>query len=269
LRDIQDNYQEEYRLYDLSALTLAVVHPLVIHFPCFAFPILFKKNLFNFQMKKEFENWDAIKDPQYGLSTVKKWRSLLGVMDNIYQQDPDDMEPYDRILWEVWMPRIRLAASRWTVREPDGMTSVLEAWRPILPQWILQSVLEQLIFPRLQDEVDAWNPLTDTVPIHSWLHPWLPLMGNFPLESVSYLTIFLCLGAMLEPLYGPIRHKLSNALMNWYPSDTSAKMILQPWLNVFSQAHMDGFLVKNILPKLSLCMLEFVINPQQQILGKI
>ena len=158
LRNIQDNYQEEYRLYDLSALAVAVVHPL---------------------MKKEFEVWNPLRDPYYGLSTVKRWRGLLGSMDRVYQQDPDDMDPFDRILWEVWMPRIRVAASTWTAREPDQMTSVLEAWRPILPQWIMQSALEQLIFPRLQDEVDAWNPLTDTVPIHSWLHPWLPLMGMF------------------------------------------------------------------------------------------
>ena len=23
-----------------------------------------------------------------------------------------------------------------------------------------------------------WNPLTDTTPIHTWLHPWLPPLGN-------------------------------------------------------------------------------------------
>lgn len=30
----------------------------------------------------------------------------------------------------------------------------------------------------MQAEVEAWNPLTDPVPIHSWIHPWLPLMGK-------------------------------------------------------------------------------------------
>lgn len=250
LRNIQDNYQEEYLLYDLSALAVAVVHPL---------------------MKKEFEGWNPLADPSYGLSTVKRWRGLLGTMDRVYLQDPDDMDPFDRILWEVWMPRIRVAANTWSAREPDQMTSVLEAWRPILPQWILQSTLDQLIFPRLQDEVSAWNPLTDTVPIHSWLHPWLPLMGTFASEDIDinnfHLYSFCLSGPTLEPLYAPIRHKLANALTNWHPSDSSAKMILQPWVSVFSQAHMDAFLTKNILPKLNLCMIELVINPQHQILG--
>jgi len=53
----------------------------------------------------------------------------------------------------------------------------LDAWKDLMPAWMLTHVLEQLIFPKLQAEVDAWNPLTDTVPIHAWIHPWLPLMG--------------------------------------------------------------------------------------------
>ena len=72
----------------------------------------------------------------------------------------------------------------------------------------------------------------------------------------------------LEPLYAPIRHKLSNALLNWHPSDVSAKMMLDPWKGVFREGHMDAFLLKNILPKLQLAMQEFVVNPHQQHLGK-
>ncbi len=74
-------------------------------------------------------------------------------------------------------------------------------------------------------------------------------------------------GDRLEPLYGPIRHKLANALTNWHPSDPSAKMILQPWIKVFSRGHMEAFLVKNIIPKLALVMQEFLINPHEQHLG--
>lgn len=82
-------------------------------------------------------------------------------------------------------------------------------------------------------QVDSWNPLTDTVPIHSWIHPWLPLMQ-----------------ARLEPLYSPIRSKLSSALQKWHPSDSSAKLILQPWKDVFTPGSWEAFMVKNIVPKL-------------------
>ena len=66
----------------------------------------------------------------------------------------------------------------WNVREPDPMIELLEAWKAVLPDWIIQNVLEQLVLPQLQANVEEWNPLTDTVPIHAWLHPWLPLMGR-------------------------------------------------------------------------------------------
>ena len=46
-------------------------------------------------------------------------------------------------------------------------------------------------------------------------------------------------------------------------------MILQPWVGVFQKGHMDAFIVKNIVPKLAMCLQDqFVINPHQQHLGK-
>ena len=67
--------------------------------------------------------------------------------------------------------------SQWNVRNPDALIEVLESWMPLLPPWMFQNILDQLVNPKLQMEVDRWNPLTDTMPIHAWLHPWLPLMG--------------------------------------------------------------------------------------------
>lgn len=83
--------------------------------------------------------------------------------------------------------------------------------------------------------MDNWNPLTDTVPIHSWIHPWLPLFQS-----------------RLEPLYPPIRSKLSHALQRWHPSDASARCILLPWKDVFTPGAWEAFMVKNIIPKLGL-----------------
>ena len=70
------------------------------------------------------------------------------------------------------------AFSQWNVRNPDALIEVLESWMPLLPPWMFQNILDQLVNPKLQMEVDRWNPLTDTMPIHAWLHPWLPLMGK-------------------------------------------------------------------------------------------
>ncbi|XP_064606027.1 tuftelin-interacting protein 11-like [Liolophura sinensis] len=225
---LQTSYYEEYKMYDLSALAAALVFPM---------------------MRQYFKNWDPLREPRYGVEAVKEWRYLLEGSTSQYSQDIKNLSPYQQLLWEVWLPLIRPVIMKWQVRDCEPVIALVDAWMPVLPQWIVENVQDQLIMPRLLQEVDCWNPLTDMVPIHAWLHPWLPIMGD-----------------KLEPLYAPIRHKLANALINWHPSDVSAKLILQPWLKVFKPGHMEAFVVKNILPKLAMCMQEFMINPHQQVL---
>jgi tuftelin-interacting protein 11 len=133
------------------------------------------------------------------------------------------------------------------------MISVLDSWRCIVPSWVLVSVVEQLVMPRLCHEVEAWDPLTDTVPVHEWLHPWIP----FAKDTLSI------------SVYPVIRRKLSCALTAWHPSDRSAHLMLKPWQSAFPRGDMDAFLLSNILPKLQTTMQELIINPHQQHLGEM
>lgn len=134
-------------------------------------------------------------------------------------------------------PRSLVGAADFTPATKRGTTHSVE--KPWLFQfqhfnpsiWI--NLCLYLPFPICQ--VDNWNPLTDTVPIHSWIHPWLPLFQS-----------------RLEPLYPPIRSKLSHALQRWHPSDASARCILLPWKDVFTPGAWEAFMVKNIIPKLGL-----------------
>ncbi|RXM94919.1 Tuftelin-interacting protein 11 [Acipenser ruthenus] len=224
---LQGDFYEEYKAFGLADLAVAMVHPL---------------------LKEHFRDWEPLKDGIYGIEVIGKWRALLESGQMAHSQpDMNAMDPYHRMLWEVWLPFVRASVTRWQPRNCGPMVDFLESWAPILPIWILENILEQLIFPKLQREVESWNPLTDTVPIHSWIHPWLPLMQ-----------------AQLEPLYPPIRSKLASALQKWHPSDSSAKLILQPWRDVFTPGSWEAFMVKNIVPKLGLCLSEFVVNPHQQ-----
>ncbi|NP_001126744.1 tuftelin-interacting protein 11 [Pongo abelii] len=224
---LQDKYYEEYRMSDRVDLAVAIVYPL---------------------MKEYFKEWDPLKDCTYGTEIISKWKSLLE-NDQLLSHGGQDLsaDAFHRLIWEVWMPFVRNIVTQWQPRNCDPMVDFLDSWVHIIPVWILDNILDQLIFPKLQKEVENWNPLTDTVPIHSWIHPWLPLMQ-----------------ARLEPLYSPIRSKLSSALQKWHPSDSSAKLILQPWKDVFTPGSWEAFMVKNIVPKLGMCLGELVINPHQQ-----
>ncbi|KAJ8263510.1 hypothetical protein COCON_G00159670 [Conger conger] len=210
---LQNDYYQEYKSLGLGDLAVAVVHPL---------------------LREQLRGWDPLKDSTYKLEEVGQWRAILE-SSQLHNSNPDSshMDPYHRLLWEVWIPVMRTAVSQWQPRNVGPMVDCVESWAPLLPLWILDNLQEQLIFPRLQREVENWNPLTDTVPIHSWLHPWLPLLQ-----------------ARLEPLYPPIRSKLAHALQRWHPSDGSARLILQPWKEVFTPGAWEAFMVKNIVPKL-------------------
>jgi len=141
--------------------------------------------------------------------------------------------------------------SNWNCRQSASMIALIEAWRGVIPNWILNSVVEQLVMPRLEQEVDNWNPLTDMVPVHQWIHPWIPYAKD----------------RLITMVYPTIRRKLSAALTAWHPSDKSALLMLKPWKQAFPQGDMDAFLMTNILPKLQNAIQELVINPHQQHLG--
>lgn len=228
---LQSDFYVEYALYDLSSVAVSIVFPL---------------------MKTEFEGWDPLKEPHRGIETMHKWKDILqGDSEPAYNQGHMTgwaMSPYESLIWEIFMPCVRTAIMKnWNVRYPERLLDCLESWRPLVPEWMMVNILEKLVFPKVQMEVEIWNPLTDTMPIHSWIHPWLPMMCE-----------------RLEPVYAPIRQKLANALTKWHPSDASAKLILQPWVGVFNPHHLSVFLTKNIVPKLALCMQEFIINPHHQ-----
>ncbi|XP_053576508.1 tuftelin-interacting protein 11 [Bombina bombina] len=223
---LQDKYYEEYKMSAKADMSVAIVYPL---------------------MKEYFKDWNPLRDPLYGIDVMTKWKILLEEGHLSHSAQDAALDPYHRLLWEMLLPALKNTISQWQPRNCTPMVDFLDCWVHLLPIWILDNILDQLIFPKLQTEVENWNPLTDTVPIHSWIHPWLPLMHT-----------------RLDPLYSPIRNKLASALQKWHPSDSSAKLILQPWKEVFTPGSWEAFMVKNIVPKLALCLGEFVINPHQQ-----
>lgn len=196
-------------------------------------------------IKEKLRYWNPLKEPTRYIDLIKKWADLL----DFSKDNPSTLfDPYPAFVWSAVIPSFRRASTEWNPREHSMMVALLHSWVKMIPDWMMDNILDQIVLSRLTQEVNEWDPLTDIVPIHTWIQPW---------EDV--------LGAKLElNVFKTIREKLSKALKAWSPEDRSALAMLKPWKNSFPIEEMQLFLHKNIVPKLELRLSEIVINPLQQ-----
>ena len=229
--DMRARHPDEYARHGVQRLAVAHAHPLVV-------------DLFR-------EPYDPLTEPTRGTSTLKRWKELLssstdgdhGTTNDIFGNTDDDAM-FGLLDASVIQPLRRAVTTRWDAKSPEPLLRWFDAWHPaVLSDAAVEELQVKCVLPKLQRAVEAWNPLKDPVPIHAWLHPWLP-----------------SLGASMASLWAPIRHKLTNALAAWHPSDQSALGLLAPWRTVFDVRDWDALLVRSILPKLQYALSEVKID---------
>lgn len=232
--DLKNRFREEYKLCNLSCIVCSFAYPLLI---------------------RVFQGWEPLQNPHYGLKLMASWKNLLqGDQEQPfdYSENAMDASPYAQLVNEVIFPAVRIAGTNsWKPRDPEPLLRFLESWEQLLPPPLVQSILQNVVLPKLSEAVDEWNPLVETVPIHVWVHPWLPLFGQ-----------------RLEPLYQKIWPKFDIALRGWHARDSSAYLILSPWKDVFDATSWERLVVRWIVPKLIDVMKEFQVNPANQILDQ-
>jgi hypothetical protein len=125
-------------------------------------------------------------------------------------------------VWERALPPLALAhvaevvASRCgrflmpVISDQCGMCALmrLNSGRCMMPVCLPLTEMQVLVMPALRRAVLGWEPRSETVPIHAWLHPWLALLGARGGAGG---------GGQLEELYPIVRGKLAAALQVQQP----------------------------------------------------
>lgn len=76
-------------MYDVGSLAPAIVRPL---------------------LKSELSDWEPLKDPLSPSSILTRWRKILDKSQTSGPlAAPTLLDPYHRLVWDAWMPCIRIA----------------------------------------------------------------------------------------------------------------------------------------------------------------
>ncbi|PON55566.1 GC-rich sequence DNA-binding factor domain containing protein [Parasponia andersonii] len=132
----------------------------------------------------------------------------------------------------------------------EGFALSFDIWKStsLYAQLLHEVVAPAIKSSKLKNAVDSWEPRCEALPIHDWVHPWLPLLGH-----------------KLEGVYQTIVSKLTGA---WHPSVDSAFAIPSRWKTVFDSSSWERLMSRFVLPKLQLLLQEVQMNSINQYLDQ-
>ncbi|TPX46248.1 hypothetical protein SeMB42_g02861 [Synchytrium endobioticum] len=240
---LQTTYYEEYTAYSLMDAVVACLTPL---------------------MRRVFAYWEPLENPLFGRDQLLRYSNLLMPLDRDSDMNKSkggemekttEMTPYEAMMYTIWLPRVRQSINNdWDPKHPDPCIGLIEAWQPspqsnLIPEWLYLNIIDQCVVPKLERVVEQWNPKRDTQPLHTWIHPWLPVLVPIDrMDSISEL----------------VRRRMAVALCDWRPDDPSALAVIRPWKDVFSQGAFGSLLSRSILPKLVMALrVDLDLNPQR------
>ncbi|CEF62485.1 Tuftelin-interacting protein 11 [Strongyloides ratti] len=170
------------------------------------------------------------------------WKAFLKSIDNRELEPQNykmykkisDLPIYDRIVYESLHVPIRRSILSWKPKEEcDVLKTFFMEYDDVIPHWFKEYIKIRFIVPKIESEIESWDPITDRLPLHKWFIPIHEVMPKH-LKHVHYM----------------IRNKIAKGLQLWEGKDLSPLRFLKIWKNIFSQKSFTDFIKKNIFPKL-------------------
>lgn len=175
----------------------------------------------------------------------------IGVFPVIREKTNEMAEDlYNFVLEEaLWPVMVHYVNVQWDAkREAAECIDLFLQFRLHLSRAFEDAFLYDLVLARLKKECMRWDPRTDTTPIHDWVFPWIPLLGE-----------------ALMPIYPEIRLAIASALNQWHPRDLSVLGVLSPWREVWGEHEYAKFTHRHIVRKLIRSLQrDFIVDPQSQ-----
>ncbi|KAJ9635147.1 hypothetical protein H2199_008633 [Coniosporium tulheliwenetii] len=170
LETMQEEYRDEIDNFGLSEAAVAAIHPL---------------------FKLEMLDWDPLENPTHLVSYFTRLRTILRVNRNDLallnghndfggvSRRHKSTTPYETLIYTLWLPRVRTSITNsWSPYDPTPLITLVDAWRPILPEFIYHHLIDQLI---LRSALDTWDLSRGILP---GLDAWRDVLGPVLQETL-------------------------------------------------------------------------------------
>ena len=228
--------------------------------------------------KERLADWEPLQKPDKLVSDLNRIRVILGLdsqndvattnghaeLDESYGRSRRQKATtsYETLMYTVWLPKIRTAVMQWSPLDHTPMTTLVQAWRPLLPAFIYSHLLDQLIVPKLSSGLQSWDPrkrnhhhkhasVKHAQP-HTWIFPWLPYLPPYHLDPKASSGLLV-----------DFKRRLRQVLDTW---EVSSGLLpgLNEWRDLL-RSELDHVLVRHLLPRLATHLsAKFEIDPSDQ-----
>ena len=177
--------------------------------------------------------------------------------------------PYESLISTLWLPPVRSAIiNEWDPCDPSALIDLVNMWRPILPPFIVSSLLSRFIPQRLAKALGEWQPNGSskrksrphaalTSP-HTYLFPWFPHLPSYHASPTSSAG-----------LVAEFKRKLKLLLSSWSIASAGVIPHLANWQPIL-QGELPSLLTRHLVPRLASHLTDkFLVDPSDQDLSPL